>query len=324
MKKTISLLLSLLMALSVCFSMACTSFAADKKYELPGKITGHKVTTGGPDEHTDTTVDDWDFALSYNKSSKILNCTCTGTEDIKDLLCYLYSLSTDAMSNRFFDQENTTILFAEENNENLFSIDPIRFGKIKRIDVKEKANGKISPLMAFSFTTKNNKVTSTTLYTPNSRNQLLARSQNSFSYNKNGLISKVVMTNQDPDYPDSRYKVESTYTYDSQNRPTSCLWKMINTQTNELISSKRVDYSHFNNVGWPTSEKFTSLDASNPESETQTNEFEFDANGRLTKDYWWNYSYDSQGRLSKLTSPASDPKYPNDGGQVTYSSYFTI
>lgn len=321
MKKTISLLLSLLMALSVCFSMACTSFAADKKYELPGKITGHEVTTTSTDEYTDTSVDDWKVALSYNKSSKTLNCTCTGSCGYEGLLQYLYSLSTDAMSNRFFDQYNTSSVFDEEYSLNLFSIDPIRFGKIKRIDITEKSDGKTTPLMSLSFETKNNKLTSTTLYVPNSRNQLWARVQSKFSYDKNGLISKVVMTNKDPDL---HYKVESTYTYDSQNRPVSCLWKSSDTKTGEAFNTNRIDYSNYNSVGWPTTEKTTDLNDSNHDSDTSTDEFEFDANGRLVKDFWWSYSYDSQGRLSKLTCPASDPKYPNDGGLVTYSFFFTI
>lgn len=321
MKKTISLLLSLLMALSVCFSMACTSFAADKKYELPGKITGHDVYTNATAEYVDTNVDDWNIALSYNKSSKVLNCTCTGSGSFEGLLQYLYSLSTDKMSNRFFDQYNTTSKFDAEYTLNLFSIDPIRYGKIKRINITENSNGKTSPVMSWAFETKNNKLTGTTIYVPNSRNQLWARVQNNFSYNKDGLISKVVMTNKDPDL---HYKVESTYTYDSQNRPTSCLWKNSDTKTGESFTTNRIDYSNYNSAGWPTSEKTTYLSDSNQESEPDTNEFDFDANGRLTKDYWWNYSYDSQGRLSKLTKPASDPKYPNDGGQVTYSSFFTI
>lgn len=321
MKKTISLLLSLLMALSVCFSMACTSFAADKKFELPGKITGHDITTTAWDEDTNTTVDDWNVALSYNKSSKILNCTCTGAYGYEGLLQYLYSLSTDKASNRFFDQYDTTSKFDTEYTLNLFSIDPIRYGKIKRIDIKDKSDGKTSPLMSLSFETKNNKLTSTTLYVPNSRNQLWARVQNNFSYNKDGLISKVVMTNKDPDL---HYKVESTYTYDSQNRPVSCLWKRSDTKTGEAFNTNRIDYSNYNSVGWPTAETTTDLSDSNQNSEPETNEFDFDTNGRLTKDYQWNYSYDSQGRLSKLTCSASDPKYPNDGGQVTYSSYFTI
>lgn len=225
------------------------------------------------------------------------------------------------MSNRFFDQYNTSSVFDEEYSLNLFSIDPIRFEKIKRIDITEKSDGKTTPLMSLSFETKNNKLTSTTLYVPNSRNQLWARVQSKFSYNKNGLISKVVMTNKDPDL---HYKVESTYTYDSQNRPVSCLWKSSDTKTGEAFNTNRIDYSNYNSVGWPTTEKATDLNDSNHDSDTSTDEFEFDANGRLVKDFWWSYSYDSQGRLSKLTRPASDPKYPNDGGQVTYSSFFTI
>lgn len=321
MKKIISLMLSLLLVMGTCLSMAVSSSAAEKKYELPGKLKGHSESTDDLNDEVNHTVNNWSASLAYNKSSKTLTCTCEEADDCTGLMQYLYSLSTDKMSNRFFDQYDTATMFVEEYNLNLFSVDPIRFGKIKEIDIKEKDGNKISPVEKYTFETKNNKVVGNAYYILNTRGQLWARVKNSFSYNKNGLISKIVMTCRDPDL---HFKVESTYSYDSQNRPLSCTWKQIDTETEKVDRTVKIDYSDFNNAGWPLSTKITEMDNPQETSDGDRGVYEFDSKGRMMKDFWWEYTYDSQGRLTKLYEPTSNTQYPNDGATVTFSSFFTI
>lgn len=306
--------------MGTCLSMAVSSSAAEKKYELPGKLKGHSESTDDLNDEVNHTVTDWSASLSYDKNSKTLTCTCAES-DWTGLMQYLYSLSTDKMSNRFFDEYDTATMFVQEDNLNLFSVDPIRFGKIKEIDIKEKDGNKISPVEKYTFETKNNKVVGNAIYVLNTRGQLWARVKNSFSYDKNGLISKIVMTCRDPDL---HYKVESTYSYDSQNRPLSCIWKQIDTETGKVDRTVKIDYSDFNNAGWPISTKFTEMDNPQETSDGDKGVYEFNDRGQMTKDYWWQYTYDSQGRLTKLYEPTSNTQYPNDGATVTFSSFFTI
>lgn len=315
MKRTISIILSLILAIGTCLSMAVSSFAADRKFEIPKTIKGVEAGT-----------DDWNTSLSYNKSSKTLTCTCDETRNVSGFFEYLYALSSDSMSNRFLDWYDSSTVFAKEDNQNLFSVDPIRFGKIKEIDINQKSGKKTSPLGKFTFETKNNKVVGNAVYVLNTRGQLWARVKNSFSYDKNGLISKAVMTCRDPDL---HYKVESTYSYDSQNRPVSCLCKQIDTETGKVEVTNRIDFSDYNNAGWPTEDKRVQL----TEPEVGPNEVwvgveraeegpcDFNDKGQMLKDSTWNYSYDSQGRLTKLSQPASDS---SDEISVTFSSFFTI
>lgn len=321
MKKIISLMLSLLLVMGTCLSMAVSSSAAEKKYELPGKLKGHSESTDDLNDEVNRTVTDWNMSLSYNKNSKILTCTSDETGITSGFWEYLHSLSTDSMSNRFFDAYDAATVFANEDNLNLFSVDPIRFGKIKEIDINEKSGKKTSPLGKLTFEIKNNKVVGNAVYVLNTRGQLWARLKNSFSYNKDGLISKTVMTCRDPDL---HYKVECTYSYDSQNRPLSCTWKQIDTETEKVDRTVKIDYSDFNNAGWPLSTKITEIDNPQETSDGDRGVYEFDSKGRMMKDFWWEYTYDSQGRLTKLYEPTSNTQYPNDGATVTFSSFFTI
>lgn len=315
--------------MGTCLSMAVSSSAAEKKYELPGKLKGHSESTDDLDNEVNRTVTDWNMSLSYNKNSKILTCTSDESGITSGFWEYLHSLSTDSMSNRFFDAYDAATVFANEDNLNLFSVDPIRFGKIKEIDINEKSGKKTSPLGKITFEIKNNKVVGNAVYVLNTRGQLWARLKNSFSYNKDGLISKTVMTCRDPDL---HYKVECTYSYDSQNRPISCLCKGIDTQTGEVSGTNRIDFSDYNNAGWPNKEERVDLDEPPENSDeirvkverAEEGICDFNEDGQMLKDSGWNYSYDSQGRLTKLYEPTSNTQYPNDGATVTFSSFFTI
>lgn len=284
----------MIVAVSACLSLAVVPFAAERKFYVPSSAESARGNTF-----------DETWKISYDKGSKTLTFEAESpSREVPN--AYLLSTSTDSVSNRFID------LFMSEDpypamDLQYFSSDLIRFGKAKKVLLKNK--NKIEE--EYDFETKNNRVTSSIHSEGYGEDKLTKDRKHEFIYNKQGNVTRITETYYDrPGLSPETYE----FKYDSQNRPKGCV----------INSSEHYTFTGYDNHGWPTTIKNSDGAA--------MRKVILDSNGRLTQNIGinidtgegnqpMNYYYDSQGRLVNIYWP---PYESYSGGRIVFSGYYII
>lgn len=309
MRRTLAVLLSLAMAFGALFCCAGTAFAADRRYELPKSIQGQDKFVGDKTE--------WNMAVSYNRNAKTLVCESTGEDKYDALYAYLYNMSTDSEANRFLDRKNSTSTLVGSRFKDLLSVDPIRYGKIKYIVLTRKDKEGKYLTGVYSFETKDGRVTHSTVVAPKNYYSQLAQVEARYEYDREGKLTKITKTNLSLDVPSS---VEAVYSYDTKGRPSNAEINSIDFEKGVSISSSKLTYHSYNDIGWPTA--VTEVDSSDGDEDTEKFRYTFDVQGRMESEGRLDYFYDEDGRL--VRSERLLGNLAKNGTVIMYKDFFKI
>lgn len=309
MRKVFAVVLSLILAVGVCLYPAATA-SAGSQYDLPSVITGTDQLFGESSQ--------WEMELSYNKTTKTLLCKSTGKDRYDALYNYLYSMSTDTAANRFVDQNNTTSTLAGTNFKDLFSVDPIRCGKIKSIVLLRKDKKDTYLTGVYNFETKGDKVVHTTVTAPKNYYSNLTQVEMKYDYDKTGNITRIFKSNLSLEVP---CRVEASYSYDSLGRVSKCQFNTIDFEKGITLSSRKQTFRKYNSASWPT----IMSEQDNSDGDISLDRFSYDFNNetqisRVGRIY---YFYDTAGHLVE-TSKTYRASRNGDGMKVEYSNFFGI
>lgn len=301
MKRTISFLLSLVLALGACLSISVASFAAPaQKFTLPGKIREQSGRT------TLSTT------LSYDKKSKTLTAV-SEDEAAQGLYAYLLNQSTDVVSNRFIDQNDIAAKAADSSFHDLFSSDPVRLGKIKKLVVKQKDAGQTNLIAQYSFTAKNGRLVSSIAESTDNAAEK-ERTETKYKYNRNGTIAKISKHNKTKD---DETQTDVKFNYDVGGRLNGYDVTFKDLKSPKDSYTAKAAFSKFQS-GCPTQ----AVVESDGEKTTQLfSSWKFDDKGRVTELGNTRFSYDSTGRFTGSSNPTG---MTGDPYTVQYSEFFTV
>lgn len=293
MKRTISLLLSFVLALTMCLSMAISSFAAAKSISLPGKIR---------DQYDGSALS---TELSYDKNTKTLTAV-SEDKNTDALFDYLLNQSTDSVSNRFLDQNNVAAKTAGSPYRDLFSSDAIRFGKIKTLVIKRMDPGR-TKIAQYSFNAKNGRLLSSKAEFDNNYFDR-TRTETRYEYNGNGTIAKITKH----DKTDNREtRTELRFGYDIGGRLDRYETEFRDERNSQNSYNSKVSFQNFES-NLPK-QSVTERDGKKTTQTYPT--WRFDGQKRVTENGSRRYNYDGSGRLTRT--------YVERGShEVEYSNFF--
>ncbi len=295
MKRSISLLLSFVLALTACLSMAVASVAAAPSYSMPGKIRDQQ---GGSTRSTE---------LSYDAKSKTLTAV-SEDENTDALFDYLLNQSTDSVSNRFLDQNNVAAKTAGSPYRDLFSSDAIRSGKIKTLVIKRMDPGR-TKIAQYSFNAKNNRLLSSKAEFDNNAFGR-TRTETRYEYNENGTISKITKHDKTDN---TETRTELKFGYDIGGRLDRYEVEFRDERNSKNSYDSKVSFQDFQN-GCP---KQSTTERNGKKTTQSYPEWRFDGQKRVTENGSRRYNYDGSGRLNRTNVEHSSRN-------VEYSNFFQI
>lgn len=301
MKRTISLLLSLVLALGACLSISVASFAAPaQKFTLPGKIREQEGRT------TLSTT------LTYDKKSKTLTAV-SEDETASAVVDYLLNQSTDAVTNRFLDQNDVAAKAADSSFHDLFSSDPIRLGTVKKLVIKQKDAGQTSLIAQYSFNAKNGRLVSATAESTDNA-QEKARTETKYEYNRTGTIAKISKHNKTNG---DETQTEVKYNYDVGGRLSGYDVTFKDAKSPKDSYTGKAVFSEFQS-GCPTQ---AVVESDGDKTTQKFSVWKFDDKGRVMELGNSRYSYDSAGRFTGTSNPTG---WNGEPCTVQYSAFFTV
>lgn len=309
MRKVFAVVLSLILAVGVCLCPAAAAKAA-ARCDLPAVIEGTDQLFGDSSQ--------WNMELSYNKATKTLLCKSTGKDRYDALYNYLYSLSTDTAANRFVDQNNTTSTLAGTNFKDLFSVDPIRHGKIKSIVLLRKDKKGTYLTGVYNFETKNGRVVHTTVTAPKNYYSNLTQVEMKYEYDKTGNITRIFKSNLSLEVP---CRVEASYSYDTLGRVSGCQINTVDFEKGITLSSRKQTFRKYNSASWPTI--MSEQDLSDGDISLERLGYDFNNETQISRVGRVYYFYDTAGHLVE-TSKTYRSSRSGDGMKVEYLNFFGI
>lgn len=301
MKRTISILLSLVLALGACLSVAAASFAAPaQKFTLPGKI---REQAGRIVSNT---------TLSYDKKSKTLTAVAED-EAAQGLYAYLFNQSTDVVSNRFLDRNDIAANAADYFFHDLFSSDLVRLGAVKKLVIKQKDAGQIDLIAQYTFTAKNGRLVSAIAESTDDAAEK-ARTETKYEYNRTGTIAKIIKRSKTKD---DETQAEVKYAYDVGGRLSGFEVTFKDIRYPKDSYTGKAVFSQFQS-GCPTQ---AAVESDGDKFTQKYSAWKFDDKGRVTEYGNTRYTYDATGRLTGAFNPTG---WTGDPYTVQYSAFFTV